>query len=203
MKIAMVGQKGIPATFGGIETCVEQLASALVARRHKVRVYCRNNYTPTGVGNCYKGVDLRRLPSIGSKHLDAISHTAFSLADAAFGDADLVHFHGVGPGALVPMARLAGMPVVVTVHAADWLRDKWSGPARFCLRRGLDIAVRYAQVLTTVSLSMVDFLADTYGVRTVYIPNGVALRKAARLSLSAEGMAARLRLSARFPSRAS
>ncbi len=184
MKIAMIGQKGIPATFGGIETCVEHLSAALVARGHEVTAYCRRNYTPANTPASYHGIDLRILSSIPTKHLDALSHTAFSLLDIIGSDVDLIHLHSVGPAALAPLARLTGRPTVVTIHAADWLRAKWSPAARFALRHALDIAVRYANLLTTVSLSMVDFLADTYAVKALYIPNGIAVRKASPLDLS-------------------
>ena len=184
MKIAMIGQKGIPATLGGVETCVEHLSAALVARGHQVLAYCRRNYTPPGTPASYRGIDLRLLPSIPTKHLDALSHTAFSLLDIIGSDVDLIHLHSVGPAALTPLARLTGRPTVVTIHAADWLRAKWSPPARFALRRALDLAARYANLLTTVSLSMADFLADTYGVKAVYIPNGIAVERVVPLDLS-------------------
>ena len=183
MKIAMIGQRGIPATSGGVETCVEHLASALVARGHEVIVYCRANYTPRNMPRVYRGIKLRILPSIPTKHLDALSHTVFSLLDLVRSGVDLVHIHSVGPASLAPLARLSGFPTVVTIHAADWLRAKWSFPARLCLRRALDLAVGYANVLTTVSLSLADFIADTYGVRPVYIPNGVGLLSPASRSL--------------------
>ena len=183
MKIAMIGLKGIPATFGGVETAVEHLSSALVARGHEVIVYCRSNYTPRTTARTYRGIELRILPSIPTKHLDALSHTALSLLNLIHRDVDLVHIHSVGPGSLAPVARLMRLPTVVTIHAADWLRAKWSLPARFCLRRSLDLAVRSAHVLTTVSLSMVAFLADTYGIEAAHIPNGVGFQSAASQSL--------------------
>ena len=173
MKIAMIGQKGIPATLGGVETAVEHLSAALVDRGHQILAYCRSNYTPRSTPREYRGIELRILPSISTKHLDALSHTAFSLLDLIRRDVDLVHIHSVGPASLAPFARAMGLPTVVTIHAADWLRAKWSAPARFYLRRSLDLAVHSAHVLTTVSLSMVDLLADTYGVEAVHIPNGV------------------------------
>ena len=41
MKIAILGTRGIPASYSGFETAVEQLASRLSARGHEVVVYCR------------------------------------------------------------------------------------------------------------------------------------------------------------------
>ena len=170
----MIGQKGIPATLGGVETSVEHLSAALAQRGHRMIVYCRANYTPANASASHPNVELRILPSISTKHFDALSHTALSLIHLARKDADIVHLHSVGPAALAPLARFKRLPTVVTVHAADWLRTKWSAPARFCLRRALDLAVKSADLVTTVSLSMVGFLADTYGMDAVHIPNGVA-----------------------------
>jgi len=41
VRIAMIGQKGIPATYGGIERHVEEITRRLCARGHQVDVYCR------------------------------------------------------------------------------------------------------------------------------------------------------------------
>ena len=77
MRIAMIGQKGIPATWGGIERHVEELSTRLVALGHDVVVYTRPNYTDRSLTE-HQGVQLRSLPTIGTKHLDAIVHCGLS-----------------------------------------------------------------------------------------------------------------------------
>ena len=54
MKIAMLGTKGIPATWGGIERHVEEISTRLAAKGHDVTVYCRPYYTETK-DKLYKG----------------------------------------------------------------------------------------------------------------------------------------------------
>ena len=44
MKIAMIGQRGVPATFGGVERHVEELGARLAADGHEVVVFCRRGY---------------------------------------------------------------------------------------------------------------------------------------------------------------
>ena len=44
MKIAIIGQKGIPAKSGGVETHVEELSIRLAKCGHDVFVYARHNY---------------------------------------------------------------------------------------------------------------------------------------------------------------
>ena len=44
VRVAMIGQRGLPATFGGIERHVEEIGRRLVDRGHEVSVFCRPNY---------------------------------------------------------------------------------------------------------------------------------------------------------------
>jgi len=41
MKIAIIGTRGVPARYGGFETCAEELSVGLVNKGHKVIVTCR------------------------------------------------------------------------------------------------------------------------------------------------------------------
>ena len=41
MKIALVGTRGVPARYGGFETCVDEIGRRLVKNGHDVVVYCR------------------------------------------------------------------------------------------------------------------------------------------------------------------
>ena len=37
----MIGTRGVPARYGGFETCVEEVGRRLVKSGHEVVVYCR------------------------------------------------------------------------------------------------------------------------------------------------------------------
>ena len=133
MRIAMLGQKGIPAQSGGIEQAVDMLSQNLTVRGHEVMVYCRRSYEPGGKSSNQGGLQRIFRPSVPTKHLDAITHTLASTLDVVLRKADVVHYHAIGPAALAPLARLARYPVVVTVHGLDWQRAKWGAVARGCL----------------------------------------------------------------------
>src|SRR5436305_15215198 len=136
MRIAFIGTRGVPATFGGIEHHVEEVGSRLAARGHDVTVYCRANYVPDGTSE-HKGMRLARLPTVSSKRLDAIVHSALSTARALGQGYDVVHFHALGPGVLTPVPRYASRArVVQTVHGLDDERAKWGPGARAMLRGG-------------------------------------------------------------------
>ncbi|MBU1921840.1 glycosyl transferase family 1, partial [Patescibacteria group bacterium] len=92
MRIALVGQKGMPARFGGIERHVEELAKQLVFLGQEVFVYARPWFArENGQKDEINGVKLVYISSIKTKHLDAISHTFISLIHAMRQDFDIIH----------------------------------------------------------------------------------------------------------------
>ena len=174
MKVAMLGHKGIPARSGGIQQGVEARSRLLTERGHDVVVYCRRSYCGPSSRSSAEG-RLKRvvLPSVPTKHLDAITHTFLSTVDVVCRRADVVHYHAIGPAALAPLARLGGLPVVVSIHGVDWQRAKWGGFAKQCLRLGERLATYSAAKLIVVSPVLRDYFANRYNLPTEFIPNGV------------------------------
>jgi glycosyltransferase involved in cell wall biosynthesis len=176
----MIGTRGVPATFGGVERAVEELAARLAAAGHDVTVYCRTGYSPSRAPE-HRGIRLRYLPAVSTKHLEAISHSLLATLDAVLRRYDVVHFHALGPGLCAPLARLAGLRVVTTVHALDFQREKWGRVARTALRLGAWCAARFPHRTVVVSQELERYFASAYGRRTTYIPNGVVLAPRADL----------------------
>lgn len=169
----MIGQKGLPATYGGIERHVEELARRFVDRGHQVDVYCRPHYTPADAE--MPGIRLIRLPSIHTKHLDALSHTAVATAHALFAKADVVHYHALGPSALSWCPRVVGKKVVVTVHGLDWRREKWGPVASQLLRFGEWSAHACPHATIVVSKTLLEHFAEGSQDHIHYVPNGTEL----------------------------
>src|SRR5215210_1029086 len=172
LSVAMVGLRGIPASYGGVEAAVEALSAHLVQRGHDVTVYARTSYSDERLAQ-HRGVALRYLPQVNTKHLEAASHTLLAVADAMRRGFDIVHIHASGPALFSPLPRLAGITCVATVHALDWQRDKWGGPAAAVLRLGVRVAATVPHRTIVVSRHLQEVLRDRYGADTTYIPNGV------------------------------
>jgi glycosyltransferase involved in cell wall biosynthesis len=168
----MLGLKGVPALYGGIERHVEELATRLAARGHAVTVYCRKHYTPAGA--LLPGVTLRRLPSWNTKHLDAWTHTWLATWDALFRGFDVLHYHALGPATFALLPRLLGKRVVITVHGLDWQRGKWGPFAATYLKVGEWAAARLASRTVVVSRELQRRFAARWRRRTTYVPNAVA-----------------------------
>jgi glycosyltransferase involved in cell wall biosynthesis len=173
MRIAMIGLRGIPATYGGVERAVEELSAQLVERGHEVTVYARSAYSNTDVRE-HRGVRVVHLPQVNTKHLEAASHSAVAMGHAlATRQFDVIHLHATGPGALSPLARLAGTPTVVTVQGLDWRREKWGPAARAVLQLAAACSARFPDRTIVVSRELRRYFAERHGADAVYIPNGV------------------------------
>lgn len=179
LRIAMIGQKGIPARYGGVETHVENVGARLAARGHDVWVYCRSRLRPppgdgaTEGGARYRGMRLAYRPSLNTKHTDAASHALLCAAESScMHGFDIVHLHGIGPAAFAPVAGMFGRRVVSTFHALDWRQVKWGERARRMLHRGESIGARHSDALIAVSRLMQAHVRTAHGVEAEYIPNG-------------------------------
>jgi glycosyltransferase involved in cell wall biosynthesis len=171
LRIAFIGQKGLPASWGGIEHHVDEIATRLAARGHHVTAYVRKWYTKS-TDNSYKNIRLITRPTIYTKNLDAGIHSAISSADAMARSFDVVHYHGIGPSLFCMMPRIAGKKVVATVHRLDYNGKKWGGIARAALFWGERSAFCFANAVTVISLDLEEYYKSR-GLSAIYLPSGV------------------------------
>lgn len=173
MKIALIGQKGIPAKSGGVEKHVEKLAERLVALGHEVTVYTRPHYTDKNIRE-WRGIRLVSLPSIRTKHLDAITHTFVATMHALFQDYDVIHYQSIGPSTLafIPRVLKRSSLVVATFHSRDYFHAKWNRFAKKALLFAEELTCTVPEKTIAVSRGMAEYARKRYGVDSVYIPNG-------------------------------
>ncbi len=172
MRIALLGTRGIPANYGGFETFYENLGPRLAERGHHVAVYNR----PHAVGHrdlkSYRGVELVHLPSVPTKHLDTITHTAVSVLRALRSRHDIVYICGVGNTPLAWIPRLSGARVVLNVDSADWRRAKWGAVPRTYLRSMERFSIVAANVVVVDNEAIGRRYKTDYGIETLFVPYG-------------------------------
>lgn len=172
MRIAFIGQKGIPATYGGVEDFTEEVAVRLAQRGHQVTVYCRP-YSSSSLQK-YKGVKLKRVKSITTKHLDALSHTFLCSIDSLRRNFDVIVYQALGPSSLCFIPRLWGDTKVVTItHALDWQRKKWNKVARLLLRVAETPAVRFPDKAIVISDGLKSYFENKFAREVEKITPGV------------------------------
>lgn len=179
LNVAMLGHKRIPSREGGIEIVVEELSTRMVERGHSVTCYNRSGHHVSGkefdggLIKEYKGVKLKSVITINRKGLAAMTSSFFGAICATFGKYDVVHFHAEGPCAMLWLPKLFGKRCIATIHGIDWQRAKWGGFASKYIRFGEKVAVKFADEIIVLSEGVQKYFMETYGRKTVFIPNGV------------------------------
>jgi glycosyltransferase involved in cell wall biosynthesis len=174
LKVAFIGGRGVVSRYSGIESYYEEVGSRLVRLGHDVTVYCRTYFTPPG--GDYRGMNVLRLPTVRTKHLETLLHTLLSTLHVCFKNCDVVHFHCLGPALFSWMPRLFGKKTVVTVQGLDWQRKKWGRIATAVLEVGEWAAAHCPNGTMVVSLALEQHYQKKYGWRTACVPNGTVLR---------------------------
>jgi glycosyltransferase involved in cell wall biosynthesis len=173
MRIAYIAVKGIPIG-GGIEKVTEEIGWRLVKRGHEVIVYSSRDYGT--IKDCvYKGMEIRTVPSINTKALHKLS-ICFNATRDIMGrkDADIVHFHAVGPSAFSIFPRMKGVPTVVQTHGVEWQRDKWGFIGKSFFRLSDYTVAYFPTKATAVSKVQKEYYEKRFKKEIIYIPNGVS-----------------------------
>jgi len=176
MKIAFIGQKGIPAISGGVERHVEFLSAQLKNLGHEVLVYNRAGYTPEKLKD-FDGVKLIYQPFIDQKNLANITHTFMSTLDVLRRRVDIIHYHGVGPSLLLWLPKIFNPKVklVATLHSFDYDNEKWSRFAKMMLRLGEKVMFNLADAIIVLTPETKRYALQKYGREAFLIPNGTEL----------------------------
>jgi glycosyltransferase involved in cell wall biosynthesis len=169
MRVAFIGTRGVPATYSGFETCVEQIGRRMVERDHEVIVYCRTSHYAERPAE-HLGMKLRYLPAVRQKHLETLSHTALSTLSLPRGTA--IVCMGVGNAPVVRWLELRGRRTVFNVDGADWQRDKWGRFARWYLRTSESLAAGGKSIVIADAKAVQDYYERTYGRQTELVPYG-------------------------------
>lgn len=190
MHISLIGTRGVPARYGGFETCVEEVGRRLVELGEHVTVYCRaTDERPAQ----YLGMRLVHLPAMRRKTLETLSHTALSVGHAVAHRCDVAFVFNAANAPLLPLLRLAKIPVVTHVDGLEWKRAKWSGAGQRYYRRAEALAVRWSDALIADATGISDYYLERFGVDTDYIPYGapkltdVGTNRLAELDVSPAG----------------
>lgn len=172
MRVMVLGLRGLSQVQGGVETHAAQLYRRLTALGCDVEVLARSPFVPAGEGKV-GDVRVRRLWAPRRSGLEAMIHSLIGVVYAAFARPDILHIHAVGPAIVTPLARLAGLRVVVTHHGADYDRDKWGSFARWVLRTGERLGMRYSDARIAISTTIAQLIRAKYARESDLIPNGV------------------------------
>jgi glycosyltransferase involved in cell wall biosynthesis len=160
LRIAIVGTRGVPASYGGFETLAWELSVRLADRGHEVTVYCRPGRTDEAV-QVPDGVRRVFLPSLPGKYLETVSHTGLSVIHSLLRGYDAMWVGNAANAVFTGVPRLRGTVVVLNVDGIERQRKKWGRVGRAWYSVGERLALTYPNAIVADA----DVIRDYYRLR--------------------------------------
>jgi len=176
MYIAILGTRGVPAKYGGFETCAEEISVRMAQRGHDVAVYCRKGNHDDSLTS-YKGVKLIHLPFIKGKNTETISHTLFSIFHSLTIKADILYVMNAANGPLCVIPKLVGKKIIINVDGLEWKRKKWGKIARAYYLFSEWLCTKVANRIVSDAQGIKKYYMDRYNTDSTYIAYGANIEK--------------------------
>ncbi len=171
MKLAILGSRGFPSTYGGYETLVRYLSPYLVRAGHEVTVYCRSRDEGRRI---WATEDVRCIATLGrdTKSLSTLTYGMTATFDASFRRFDSILVLNIANGFWFPALRAARTPFAVNTDGIEWERGKWNRIGRAAFRAGAWMTARNASALICDSHAIGAIWKKTFGRDSIFIPYG-------------------------------
>jgi len=172
-EIAVLGIRGLPANYGGLETCAEQVTRIWADQGHPVLVYCRRQRYPVKTERI-GGVRLKYTRSIQSKCFGTLSHTLVSVLDLLMFERKVrvVHLYNTGNGIFAPLLKLFGKRLIISGDGLEWKREKWGSLAKLVHKIGERMAMMFADRVVVDNEVVRKYYANQYGYDPALISYG-------------------------------
>ncbi len=169
-RIAIIGTVGVPASYGGFETLVENIIGDNASQDVEYTVFCSSK---SYADKCeeYKGAKLKY---IGLKANGAQSTPYDILSMMKTGNKyDVALVLGVSGCIFLPIFRLwFKNKLIVNIDGLEHRREKWGKFAKWFLRKSEVMAVRYADVIISDNKGIQYYVTETYYKDSVMIAYG-------------------------------
>lgn len=176
MKIALIGTRGVPARYGGFETCVEEVGQRLAAAGHAVTVYCRpEEQHAAAPPSEYLGMHLVHLPVVRRRSLETLAHTALSVLHRSLAGTDAAIVFNAANAPLLPVVKARRVPVATHVDGLEWRRGKWGPTGQRYYRAAEALAVRWSDALIADAQGIQDYYTTEFAAPTELIAYGAPI----------------------------
>jgi glycosyltransferase involved in cell wall biosynthesis len=171
MRLAILGSRGFPSTYGGYETLVRYLAPYLRNAGHEVTVYCRARDDEQRIW-ATEGIRCISTPGYDTKSLSTLTYGMTGTVDACFRRFDSILVLNIANGFWFPLLRLARTPFAVNTDGIEWERGKWSRSGRAVFRAGAWMTARNAAALICDSRAIGAIWEGLFDRASTFIPYG-------------------------------
>jgi glycosyltransferase involved in cell wall biosynthesis len=173
MEIGILGIRGLPSQYGGFETCADYVAKYWAQQGNHVLVYCRSMLYNKKIEK-YNGCRLKYKNAISIKSLETLSHTLNCIFDLIFFERSIkyIHLFNGGNAIFIPILKLAGKKVIISIDGIEWKRKKWGFAARTMHRIGEFFAVKTADAVIADNIVVQHYYKKKYKRNITLIPYG-------------------------------
>lgn len=173
MKIAILGTRGIPNSYGGFEQFAEYLSVGLVELGHSVTVY--NVHFHEYDQPEFRGVTIRKIYS-PEKQIGAAANFVYDylcLKDALKQDFDIIYEAGYHSNAPFYYLLKKNSPIVITnMDGIEWKRSKWNYFTRQLIKKLEKIAVRKSDYLVSDNSAIQEYYKKEFNAESFCIAYG-------------------------------
>ncbi len=170
--VAIIGTRGYPSYYGGLETAVRNVAPHLADSGWDVTVYGRRGTTKPRDQDADARITARETRGLETKSLSTLSYGLTASLDAVIRKPDVALVMNVANGYFLPLLRARGIPTLFNVDGIEWERAKWSPLGKRVFRTGANLTARWANTLLFDARAIERYWQETYGSRGIYIPYG-------------------------------
>lgn len=175
-RIAILGSRGWPSTYGGFETLVRHLAPHLASQGFETAVYCRDPRRPLAwMVAELEGVQRVFTPGLDRKTTSTLSFGFTATLDATLRGYDALLILNVAHGFFLPLLRIRGIPVVVNVDGLEWERAKWNRMGASTFLAGARMVARFANEIVIDSHAVGTRWRELFGRDGTFIPYGAEI----------------------------
>lgn len=169
-QVAIIGTQGVPASYGGFETLVENIIGENCPSDIRYTVFCSSKDIPHKQKQ-YKGCQLKYVP-LHANGMQSIPYDIWSLIRVIRGY-DVILVLGTSGCSFLPVFRLfCRKRLIVNIDGLEHRRAKWGNLARRVLRFSEAMAVRFADVVIADNKGIQDYVHETYGKEAELIAYG-------------------------------
>ena len=171
MRVAILGTRGVPANYGGFETCAEEISVDLAKRGYEMIVYGRKGNYDDSL-KTFKGIRLFHMPRIKGKVTETFSNTFFSMIHVLFQKVDVIYVMNAANSPLCIIPWMLGKRVIINVDGLEWKRKKWGPFARRYYKWAEKLSTKFSKRIISDSIGIKEYYLEEYNTETTFIAYG-------------------------------
>lgn len=177
MKIAIIGTRGIPNSYGGFEQFAEYLSLGLVGNGHEVSVY--NSHDHFYKQSEWNGVKIIHKfdPEYKIGTAGQFIYDFNCILDSRKRNFDLILQLGYTSSSVWSFLFPGTSVLVTNMDGLEWKRTKYSKKVQRFLKYAEKLAVKKSDHLIADSVGIQKYLKEKYKVASQYIPYGASVFK--------------------------